>query len=266
VNTITLDALTGTDGFQSKNGPVTIYITSGTSEVPPTSSSSNTYEVLREDINTIKEDIFKFNQVIFSEKNFKIPGNKTEYEGILVFETQNGKSNAVSVEEVFLPFSKNPLFSKNVVNYPFRRVYMIISDDVTDGQKYELFKQQLIGNVIGNQALLKGSSVNIDALFDAYWIDTVRPVFLEENNITKFFIEDLEKNELKDYLIYTPPFDDNNPRNFTFTSVNESTETQKKSQENMIKSLANTTNQNTNVRTWNDRVIEEEFISKAKFN
>jgi hypothetical protein len=143
---------------------------------------------------------------------------------------------------------------------------MIISNDVTDGQKYELFKQQLIGNVIGNQALLKGSPVDIEALFDAYWIGIAKPIFLEENNLTKFFIELLEKNDLKDYLIYTPPFDDKNQRNFTFTSVNEGTETQKKQQENMIKALANTTNQNTNVLTWNDRGIEEEFISKAKFN
>jgi hypothetical protein len=267
LNTITLDAQTGTDGFQAKNGPVIIYITSGTTDVPPNSSSSNTYQVLREDINTIKEDISKFNQVINTEKTFRLPGNKTDYTGILVFETQNGKSNAVSVEEVFLPFSKNPLFSKNVVNYPFRRVYMIISDEVIDTQKYESFKQQLIGNVIGNQAVLKGSPVDIDALFDAYWIDTARPVFLEENNITKFFIEDLEKNELKDYLIYTPPFDDKNQRNFTFTSINPANETEKKSQENMIKGLANTTNQNTNVLTWNDSLGEvEAYISKAKFN
>jgi hypothetical protein len=267
LNTITLDGQTGTDGFQTKNGSVIVYITSGTTDVPPTSSSSNTYDVLRQDIITIKDDISKFNQVINTEKKFKIPGDITEYTGILVFKTENGKSNAVSVKEVFLPFSKNPLFSDNVINYPFRRVYMIISNDVTDGQKYELFKQQLIGNVIGNQALLKGSPVDIEALFDAYWIGIAKPVFLGENNITKFFISTLEKNELKDYLIYTPPFDDKNQRNFTFTSVNSATETEKKSQENMIKELANTTNQNTNIRTWNDSLGEvEAYISKAKFN
>jgi hypothetical protein len=267
LNTITLDGQTGTDGFQTKNGPVIVYITSGTTDVPPILSSSNTYDVLKQDIITIKNDISKFNQVINIEKKFKIPGNDTEYTGILVFETQNGKSNAVSVEQVFLPFSKNPLFSNNVVNYPFRRVYMIISNDVTDGQKYELFKQQLIGNVIGNQALLKGSPVDIEALFDAYWIGIAKPIFLEENNLTKFFIELLEKNDLKNYLIYTPPFDDKNQRNFTFTSVNNGSETQKKSQENMIKGFANTTNQNTNILTWNDSLGEvEAYISKAKFN
>jgi hypothetical protein len=267
LNTITLQNLTGTDGVQAKNGPVTIFETSGTTDVPQTSSLSNTYEVLKQDINKIKEDILGFNVVINSNKKFKIPNNNDEYEGILVFQTENGKSKAVTVEKVFLPFSKNPLFGDNAQNYSFRRVYMIISDDVTDGQKYELFKRQLIGNVIGNQSLLKGTSVDIEALFDNYWVGTVRPVFLEENNITKLFIEDLEKTGLKDYLIYTPPFDDKNQRNFTFTSVNSAGEVVKNGQEKMIKGLADTTNQNTNVQTWNDSVGPiEAFVSKAKFN
>jgi hypothetical protein len=35
----------------------------------------------------------------------------------------------------------------------------------------------------------------------------------------------------------------------------------------MIKGLADTTNQNTNVQTWNDSVGPiEAFVSKAKFN
>jgi hypothetical protein len=32
----------------------------------------------------------------------------------------------------------------------------------------------------------------------------LRPVFLEENNITKSFIDNLEKTSLKNFLIYTP--------------------------------------------------------------
>ena len=267
LNTITLQLETGTDGFQSKNGPVTIYILSGTTDVPPTSTKSNTYEVLIEDVRKIKDDIFGFNKIINTNKKFKIPNNNTEYQGILVFEMINGKSNDVTVNKVFLPFSTNPLFDDTVDNYPFRRVYMIISDDVIDTQKYESFKQQLIGNVIGNQALLKDSSADIEALFDAYWIGTARPVFLEENNITKSFIDELEKNDLKDYLIYTPPFDDKNQRNFNFSSINNATEAVKKGQETMIKSLANTTNQNTNVQTWNDKGNPVEvLVSKSKFN
>jgi hypothetical protein len=89
---------------------------------------------------------------------------------------------------------------------------------------------------------------------------------LEENNITKSFIENLEKNDLKDYLIYTPF--DIKQRNLTFTTENLLEDTKKKSQENMIKGLGNTTNQNTNVLTWNDLNNNTigAYISKAKLN
>jgi hypothetical protein len=172
-------------------------------------------------------------------------------------------SNAVTVQEVFNPFSNNPQFDSK----PFRRVYMIVSDDVLDEKKYETFKQEIIGNVLGNKALLGDGSVDIEAIFDTYWIRTVRPIFLEENNITKSFIENLEKNDLKDYLIYTP-FDLDKQRNLTFTSIDPSGPQQIKTKENLIKGLANTTNQNTNVLTWNDSNgnLPNAYISKAKLN
>ena len=257
----------GTDGLQAKNGPVRIYVTSGTTEVQPPSTATNTYFELDEDATKIQTDITNFNNIIQSKTSFDYPATKTNYEGILVFETDNGKADDVTVQEVFLPFSKNPLFEKNVEKYPFRRVYMIISDDVIDEKKYETFKQELIGNILGNQALLGDGSVDIELIFDTYWIATVRPVFLEENNISKSFVESLEKNELKDYLIYTP-FDISKQRNFTFTSENTADDSKKKSQENMIKGLANTTNQNTNVLTWNDLNGNSTgaYISKAKLN
>ena len=254
---------TGTDGLQAKNGPVTIYVTSGTADVHNTSFSPNTYLELVQDTAKIQDDIKKFNTAIERKTKFIYPANSTEYEGILVFKTENGKSNAVSVQEVFNPFSKNPQFGSQ----PFRRVYMIVSDDVLDEKKYETFKQEIIGNVLGNKALLGDGSVDIEAIFDTYWIRTVRPIFLEENNITKSFIENLEKNDLKNYLIYTP-FDLNKQRNFTFTSIDPSGPLEKKTKENLIKGLANTTNQNTNVSTWNDLNdnLVNAYISKAKLN
>ncbi len=99
-------------------------------------------------------------------------------------------------------------------------------------------------------------------------VSIAKPVFLEENNITKSFIDNLEKNDLKDYLIYTP-FDKNKQRNFTFTTVDNAGPSQKSSKESLIKGLANTTNQNTNVMTWNDvngNDIPKTYISKAKLN
>ena len=79
-------------------------------------------------------------------------------------------------------------------------------------------------------------------------------------------MDNLEKNGLKNYLVYTPF--SKKDREFTFTTENPSTTDKKKSQENMIKGLANTTNQNTNVLTWNDTNgnATGAFISKAKLN
>jgi hypothetical protein len=271
LNTIMFDPTNtnnGTDGFQAKNGPVTVYVTSGTTEVHPTSTSSNTYLELEQDAIKIQQDIEAFNLIIQSKRKFIYPATNTPYEGTLVFKTENGKSNEVSVQKVFLPFSTNPLFKDNVSDYPFRRVYMTISDDILDEKKYETFKQQIITQSLLKYQELRGdSSVDIEAIFDTYWIKIARPVFLEENNITKSFIESLEKNDLKDYLIYTP-FDVNKQRNFTFTNVNTANDADKKSQENMIKGLANTTNQNTNVLTWNDTNGNTAlaYISKAKLN
>ena len=266
VNTIVFDPnLTnkGTDGLQANNGPVTIYITSGTTDVHPSATSANTFSELVEDIQKIETDIRGFNAVIQSRKKFTYPANNKQYEGILVFETFNGKSNDVSVQEVFKPFSDNQSFG----NESFRRVYMIVSDDVIDEKKYETFKQQMIGNIIGNATLLENQSVDLEGIFDTYWIRTVKPIFLEENNITKSFIENLEKNDLKDYLIYTP-FDAVKQRNLTFTTENSLDSDQIKTQENLIKGLASTTNQNTNVLTWNDQTNNDAsaYISKAKLN
>jgi hypothetical protein len=270
LNTILFSSIsgnTGTDGLQANNGPVTIYITSGTTDVHPTSTVANTYLELLNDTKKIILDISAFNKIIQSPKIFTYPANNKQYGGILVFETFNGKANNASVQEVFSPFSTSPLFGDDVADYPFRRVYMIVSDDVLDEKKYETFKQQMIGNIIGNQALTGNGSLDIEGIFDTYWIRTAKPIFLEENNITKSFIENLEKNELKDYLIYTP-FDAVKQRNFTFTSENSSGTTQKQTQENMIKGLGNTTNQNTNVLTWNDLNgnLSGGYISKAKLN
>ena len=183
-----------------------------------------------------------------------------------MFQVADGKSKAVTTTEVFLPFSTNPLFSKNVENYPNRRVYMALSDDILDDKKYETFKQEMIGNVLTNKTLLGNGSIDIQKLFDDYWLLKLRPVFLEENNITKSFIDNLEKTSLKNFLIYTPF--DKKTRDFTFTTENGASESKISSQQNMIKGLANSSNQNTNINTWNDLNGNDTgaFISKAKLN
>jgi hypothetical protein len=266
LNILTFDRIsgTGTDGFQAKNGPVTVYTTLGTEDVHPTSTASDTLLELVDDAKKISQDIIAFNAVIQSPSKFTYAGTGTEYQGTLVFELENGKSKAVTTEQVFLPFSVNPLFANG--NYSFRRVYMILSDDIVDDKKYETFKQQLIGNVLNNKTLLGNGSINLEKIFDDYWILKAKPVFLEENNITKSFIDNLEKTSLKNFLVYTPF--DKKTRDFTFTTEDSGDESKKPSQENMIKGLADTTNQNTNINTWNDLGDNATgaFISKAKLN
>ena len=256
----------GTDGLQSKSGPVTVYVTIGKPDVHKSSSAPDTLLELVDDTKKIQEDIQAFNDAIQAPFKFIYAGTGVEYEGNLVFQVADGKSKAVTTTEVFLPFSTNPLFSKNVENYPNRRVYMALSDDILDDKKYETFKQEMIGNVLTNKTLLGNGSIDIQKLFDDYWLLKLRPVFLEENNITKSFIDNLEKTSLKNFLIYTPF--DKKTRDFTFTTENGASESKISSQQNMIKGLANSSNQNTNINTWNDLNGNDTgaFISKAKLN
>ena len=265
LNTILYDPLndnTGTDGLQAKNGPVLIYVTKGTPDVHTSSDEADTFLELEVDTFIIQDDIKKFNVIIQANKTFSYNG--TSYQGVLAPEIINGKSDSVSVQRVFNPFSKNSLFDDD----SFRRVYMIVSEDVVDDKKYETFKQQMIGNILSNKNLAGITIFDLEKIFDSYWISIAKPVFVEENNITKSFIENLEKNDLKNYLIYTP-FDSNKQRNFTFTTEDTDGPSQISSKESLIKGLANTTNQNTNTMTWNDvngNDLPGTYISKAKLN
>ena len=251
---------TGTDGLQGKTGNAKVYVTLGTSSASTSSIATNTLQELVQDVQKIQKNIEEFNEAIWS--NTKFTYNATEYEGKLVFEVTNGISKEVTVEQVFLPFSTNPSFD----NFSFRREYMIMSEDVLDEKKYETFKKALIGNIIGNASIIKGGQDNIDAVFDAYWLKIAKPVFLSENNITKAFIENMEKTKLKNFLVYTPF--DKKGRVLTYTIENAAVAEVKTSQQNMIKGLGATTNQNTNNNTWNDINGNSPgaYISKAKLN
>jgi len=262
VNLIAFDGVpnTGTDGLQGKTGNVKVYVTLGTTKVATSSTVTNTLQELIQDIKKVQINIGEFNEAIWS--NTKFIYDKIEYEGKLVFQTNDGVSKEVTVEQVFLPFSTNLSFD----NFSFRREYMIMSEDVLDEKKYETFKKALIGNIIGNASIIKGGQDNIEAVFDAYWQQTAKPIFLSENNITKAFIENMEKTKLKNFLVYTPF--DKKERVFTYTIANTAAAQVKTSQQNMIKGLGATTNQNTNNNTWNDINGNSTgaYISKAKLN
>lgn len=253
----------GTDGYQTKSGPVRIYYLSGTTQISPTSTNvSNTFEELISDSDKIKTSLMDFNEIVTSTFEFTYPGDSQKYSGVLInYVTANGKSlgGSATVEDVFIPFSD---MESNIL----RRVYMIISDEVIDSKKYETFKNSMIGNIINNPSILGGGAGDVEKKFDDYWLQIAKPVFENENNITKSFIDEIEKTPLKDFIKYTPF--EQKERVFEFTTDNTASEESKKSQKNLISSLADTTNRNNEINRWNssDGISPLAYISKVKLN
>lgn len=257
VNTVTYDnsgtlpLLTGTDGYQQKDGKVITYKISGTPDVSSVSNgATDTFQELINDVKKVKTDIDAFNKIVWATNNFDYKGKS--YSGVLVFDVPYKFDTA----QVFTPFSKIAEFD----NLVFRRVYMIVSDDILDDKKYQTFKNAMIGNIINNKGLIGTGQSDISKVFDEYWLEIAKPSFFVENDITKAFIDYMEKEKLKDFLKYTPfPV---KKRVFTFSTDGANSA----GQINLIKSLGATTNQNTNNKTWNDAGPNFIFISKAKLN
>jgi hypothetical protein len=255
INTITysVNPDTGTDGYQQSNGKVVSYILYPTTEVDASSSpATNTLVELENDVLKINSGITEFNTIVETEQEFTYSGKK--YKGTLVLPLPY---KLPSGEKVFVPFSENTLFENDI----FRNVYMIVSDDVTDAKKYETFKNAVIGNILGNTGLIGKGADNISEVFDAYWDKIAKPAFVEENTITKEFINFMEKERLKDFLIYTP-FTLKKKRNFEYDTEGANTDAQK----DLIKGLGWVENQNTKNKTWNDEKPANVFISKAKLS
>jgi outer membrane protein OmpA-like peptidoglycan-associated protein len=251
----------GTDGLEQPNGNVIIYEISGTEDIDPSSEGvSDTIEEMYTDIDTIANDVLTFTEITSEETSFNVDGQT--YSGILVFPTEQGKYVNLKTDSVFNPFSLKPEFE----DVSFRKTYMIVSNDIVDDKKYENFKQQIIGNIINNKDITKGGRDDISFIFDEYWKDKAKPLFVEENMLTKQFIENMEKTELKNFLNYSPfP---KKKRVCDYTNESSLSEEIKGIQKKLIKSLNFTTNINTNVKTWNDNIENSNnaFVSKAKFN
>ena len=256
----------GTDGYQTKSGPVRVYNLSGTTEVSPTANGAqNTFIELEQDIVKIENGIKQFNDVIGNSYEFTYTGDNQKYSGILVNKVDiNGKSVAgsTSVKDVFIPFSKDEKMQNSI----FKRVYMIVSDDIVDGKKYETFKNLMIGNIVNNLSILGSGAGDVEKKFDDYWLIITKPLFENENKITKEFIDSIEKTPLKDFLKYTPF--EKKERLFTFTTESLQGTNLVKSQETLISSLADTTNRNNNINKWNSRddITSGAYISKVKLN
>jgi hypothetical protein len=244
------DTTKGTDGLQLKSGPVIIYITSD-------DKVAGTFKGITDDIGRIRTDLIEYYKTITSKSSVTYTKNNKTYEGTFVF---NVATDDLKPEDVFNPFNLDDFSNSDL---SFRRVYMILSNDIVDSKKYEAFKKALIGNVIEKNNY---NDSDIGRQFDAYWLDIVKPKFITENNIAEEFINNIEKNGLKTYLTYSPF--DKKERVLKYDIKNDYNESNKKSQENMIKGLGNSTNENTNKTTWNDLNgnTAGAYISKAKLN
>jgi hypothetical protein len=178
-------APSGTDGKQDKLGNVISYTILPTTEVDQSSQNAgDTLIEMANDILAIKSGITEFNKITNGDVPFTYGGKK--YVGTLVFPTTY---KLPKDQKVFIPFNTD-----DFLNNSFRRVYMILSDDVTDDKKYETFKNAMIGNIINNQGLIGNgeSGTVLSEEFDKYWKGTAKPVFEKENNTTKEFIKEME--------------------------------------------------------------------------
>jgi hypothetical protein len=257
---------TGTDGSQQKNGNVTSFVIIPTTNIDTSSQgASNTLEELMLDIVKINSGITEFNKITTTPSSFLYPGDGKLYGGVyLVFPPNYKFPEGV---KIFEPISKNQNYivlspSATFENTIFKMVYMLVSNDVVDSKKYETFKNAMIGNIINNEGLIAGGwdGTKLTEQFDAYWDKIAKPLFVEENNLTKEFIKNEEKTKLEPFLKYTPfP---TKKREFTYTTENAGT----KPQETLIKGLGSTENYNTNNKTWNDEISADVYVSKVKFN
>jgi hypothetical protein len=126
----------------------------------------------------------------------------------------------------------------------------------------------MIGNIIGNAGIIGKGFDDIEKQFDAYWLTVAKPQFITENNIAKEFINSVEKDKLKSYLIYTPFDKKERVLNYTTDTSQESSVTIA-AQETLIKGLGASTNINANTPTlWNNLVggVFGTYVSKAKLN
>ena len=248
--------VSGTDGLQQKNNFVKIYVTSATTKVYD-KTYTNTLQELDKDSSKIASAITAYYDTIETKIPFK-DGKGVDYEGVLLYE-----SVQIPQSQIFLPFSKSKLF----IDVPFQRSYFILNSDVVDNVKYQTFKQQVIGKFISNPSLLGGGDSDISTQFDAYWLTVAKPVFVDENDITKAFLDKMEKERLKNFLIFTP-FDGAKVKKYEMTFTTDPLVEKSKADERttLIKSLGYSTNQYQTTKTWADVTSNGEYVCKVKLN
>ena len=259
-NTVCYDAVSnsGTDGLQIPNGNTIVYDISGTDKVFD-KTATNTLTEMIVDVIKIQQGLIDFYKIC-SVKNKFSGKDGLSYDGYVFYGDISETDYNTLMGDVFMPFSKDITFN----NKTFRREYMVLSDDVVDVKKYETFKNAIIGNIVNDRSNIDVSRIgeSITTLFDNYWVKIARPLFIKENNLTIEFLDSMEKNNLKNFIKFTPfP---SKPRLLSYTpgvSVNKNKQAQ------LIQSLGATTNINSSTSTWNDLLSGTvAYISKVKLN
>ena len=254
----------GTDGYQQSNGNIQLYYISGTTE-----GQTNTMTDLLSDLTTLKDLINSFYSLTNSATSFTYLN--TTKQGKLRYD-----SSEIVKGNVFINFSK--LFNNNIyvnsdpsIKVPaLKRAYVILNDDIIDSVKYQSFKTAVIGGILSNPSLFGNGNTELEKEFDAFWVsqaDSVKSIFMDENNATNKFFEEIEGNTFSKYLKQTgQTFTRTKKREFAFKTWYESESADvTKRRKSLIKSLGASTNSKSNTNTWCDD-IDIVLIGKVKFN
>jgi hypothetical protein len=246
------DPTLGMDGFQTTKGNAVVINISGTSAISASSAGvTNTLEELIQDIGVVASALTEFNNVIESLYIANVSGKV--YTGYTV--TDLPDQDAVK-SQVFEPFTDD-VFWDSEAN---RREYFILSQQILDENRYNTFKESIIGNFRDNQGVLGNVTfVQVEQSFDNYWKGVARPAYLSENGATNTFLTDFQTNALREYLNFKP-FNLNKERVFTYETILQPTAEQIQ----LVKNLGNKNNIDSNTTSWTTSVGANVIIGKSQ--
>jgi hypothetical protein len=242
----------GTDGYQRTDGNAVIIDISGTTAISASSVGvTNTLQELDADLNIIVSALTAFETAIESNYEANISGKS--YIGFLV---TNSGGEATVKADVFEPFTDDDDFWNSESN---RRQYFILSQQIIDENRYNTFKNSIIGNLRDNTAVLGNVTFQqVEATFDNYWKGVARPAYQLENAATDAFLSDFQVNVLRKYLNFTQ-VNLNKERVFTYETLLQPVPDQVL----LVKSLGNKNNIDTNVSSWTT-TLGNAIIGKAQ--
>jgi hypothetical protein len=228
----------GTDGYQRTDGNAVIIDISGTTSVSASSVGvTNTLQELDTDLGIIISALTAFETAIESNYTANISGKS--YTGFLA---TNSGGEATVKADVFEPFTDDDFWNSE----SNRRQYFILSQQIIDENRYNTFKNAIIGNLRDNTSVLANVTFQqVEATFDNYWKGVARPAYQLENGATDAFLTDFQVNELRKFLNFTE-VNLNKERLFTYETILQPTAEQIQ----LIKNLGNKNNIDTNISSW----------------